>query len=59
VLDPDDPRTLATRYEIARMVSAQGNYAQAEREYRDILTAQTRILRAARLPRPARHQETA
>jgi hypothetical protein len=36
-LGPDHPDTLATRFSIAREMAAQGDHAEAEDEYRDVL----------------------
>jgi len=44
VQGPDNPYTLSTRHEIARMMAEQGNPAAAEAELRDILTAKLRVL---------------
>jgi hypothetical protein len=44
VLGSDYPRTLATRYEIARMVAKRGDAAEAERLFRDVLQTQERVL---------------
>ena len=44
VLGPDDPRTLATWYEVARMLAAQDRPADAETEYRQVLDTQRRVL---------------
>jgi hypothetical protein len=42
--DPDDPLTLTTRYQLARVMAEQGRHADAESEYRDVLSAELRVL---------------
>ena len=46
VLGADNPDTLATRHEIARMMQLQGHYTQAQAEFRNVLEARTRVLGA-------------
>jgi hypothetical protein len=44
VLGPDDPTTLATRHEVARMMALRGDHAGAETEFREVLAARLRVL---------------
>jgi len=50
LLGPEHLRTLWTRHEIARMRAAQGDYAGAESEFRDVL--------AGRMQRLPEHPDT-
>ena len=45
-LGTDHPRTLATRYAIARAMAERGDHAGAEADYRDVLAARLRVRRA-------------
>jgi hypothetical protein len=46
VLGTDNPETLITQHELARVMADQGNYTGAEAEFRDVLEARTRKLGA-------------
>ncbi|GAB3891637.1 hypothetical protein GCM10029964_065130 [Kibdelosporangium lantanae] len=41
---PEDPSTLITRHQLARVIAAQGRLDEAKTEYRHLLEVRTRVL---------------